>query len=143
MPEWFLIAISTAGGIFVIYLGITTIIAARQPVDYEVVDGGASRDIWRGALVNILSPQPWLFWFTVGSPLLIERWAVARWEAIAFVAIFVSLLVGCKLVVAWSTARGRHLVQSTGYARLMAALGLILVGFGLWLVWQGVVGLAG
>ena len=29
-------------------------------------------DLRRSALVNALSPHPWLFWITVGGPLLVD-----------------------------------------------------------------------
>lgn len=142
VPGWFLAAITIVGGLFVGYLGIRTILDARHPPAVETKTGGSSRDLWRGAMVNFLSPHPWFFWFTVGSPLMIERWAVARWESIAFLVIFLLLLVGCKLIVAWAMAHGRNLISSAWYPRLLMACGVLLVAFALWLVRQGLAGLA-
>lgn len=143
VPGWFLSAITIAGGLFVIYLGFRTTADARNPFDLDSLDRPASRDVWRGALVNLLGPHPWLFWFTIGTPIMIERWPVAPWESIAFPTIFLTLLVGCKLIVAWGTARGRHFVDSAWYPRLMMFLGVLLVAFGLWLIWRGVGGFTG
>jgi threonine/homoserine/homoserine lactone efflux protein len=143
VPGWSLSTITVAGGMFVSYLGVRTVIDAKKPVASEALEQPTAHDAWRGAMVNFLSPHPWIFWFTVGTPIMIERWPVAPWESIAFVTIFLTLLVGCKLIVAWATARGRHFVDSAWYPRLLSLLGVLLVGFGLWLVWQGVAGLAG
>lgn len=143
VPPGFLSAVTVAGGVFVSWIGVRTIVDSRRPQLSPRPPAGAGRDLWRGAMVNLLSPHPWLFWFTVGTPLMLERWRVAPWESVAFPAVFVGLLVGCKMGVAWAGARGRRLVGSVGYRRLLVALGMVLVAFGLWLAGRGALALRG
>lgn len=145
VPESLLSAITVAGGAFVAWIGVRTIVEARR----SVAPGGAPaeptdrRYVWRGALVNLLSPHPWIFWFTVGTPLMIERWPVAPWESIAFLAVFLGLLVGCKVVVAWATSHGRRFAGTLGHRRALVVLGALLIVFAAWLVWQGLADLLG
>ena len=88
VPGWFLASITIAGGLFVTYLGVRTVVDARKPLDLDSLDRPASQDMWRGAVVNLLGPHPWLFWFTVGTPIMLERWPLAPWESIAFPTVF-------------------------------------------------------
>lgn len=145
VPENFLAGVTVAGGVFVAWIGVQTIVEARGPLAPGRVPPATSdrRYVWRGAMVNLLSPHPWIFWFTVGTPLMIERWAVARWESVAFLAIFLCLLVGCKVVIAWATSHGRRFAGTLGHRRALIVLGVLLIAFAVWLAGQGVAGLLG
>lgn len=61
LPETALGALGIVGGGFVIWLGLE---ALRELV------ASPQRDLLRGALTNALSPHPWVFWITVGAPIL-------------------------------------------------------------------------
>ena len=135
---WVLSAVTVVGGLFVGYIGVQTILRARRPPPGPASAVGGSRDVWRGAVVNLLSPHPWLFWFTVGTPFMIESWAEAPWEAIAFLAIFLGLLVGCKTAIAWAAANGRRFLDAGWYRIVMTACGVLLIGFGLSLIWRAI-----
>jgi threonine/homoserine/homoserine lactone efflux protein len=136
VPEWFLAGVTVVGGLFVAYIGVQTVIRARRPPPRLETQSASARDVWRGALVNLLSPHPWLFWFTVGTPYMIESWRDAPWKSIAFLAIFLGLLVGCKIGIAWAVARGRRFLDTIWYRVVMAICGVLLIGFGVALVWR-------
>ncbi len=120
--------LSAAGGLFVIWLGIDTLRAARR-ADPEPVRSGS--DVAKGIVTNLLSPYPWLFWFTVGAPILVTAWEDAPVDAVAFVAGFYGTLVGAKLGVAWLASHGRRLLGTPWYGRLIAASGIMLIFMGL------------
>ncbi len=119
------------GGLYLIWLGIRTVSEARNPAD----DGGSAvRDLRRGVVVNLLSPHPWLFWFSVGAPLTLGAWQRAPVRAVAFVGAFYALLVGSKMVAAAVVASGRRLLDTTWHIRLaqvggvaIAAMGVVLI----------------
>ena len=136
VPEWFLDAVTIVGGLFVVYIGLQTTLRTRGAPPPLEMQAASVRDVGRGALLNLLSPHPWLFWFTIGTPYMIERWAVAPWQSIAFLAIFLGLLVGCKIGVAWAASRGRRFLDAGWYRLLMRGCGVLLVVFGLALVWR-------
>jgi threonine/homoserine/homoserine lactone efflux protein len=141
LPEWFLEAVTIAGGLFVIWIGTKTVRNAGRDLEEGPADGVPSQAVFRGAMVNLLSPHPWLFWFTVGTPFMIQRWSTARWESVAFLSIFMVLLVGCKIALALAVSRGRRFLGTGGYRYTLAGCGVLLVGFGLHLLWQGWAGL--
>lgn len=135
VPEWLLSGVSIVGGLFVAWIGVRTVARARRPPPPAQASSASAVDVWRGALVNLLSPHPWLFWFTVGTPYLITSWAEAPWRSIAFLAIFLGLLVGSKIGVAWAASRGRRFLDSAWYRGVLTLCGVLLIGFGLSLVW--------
>jgi len=139
LPQGFLTLVTLAGGLFIIWVGIQTIRAARHAQEIEEIEEAGGRDLLRGALVNVLNPHPWLFWMTVGVPFIIDSWRQDAWRAVVFVAALYGLLVGTKIAVAWATARGRRFLSSGWYQRLLVACGVLLVGLGCALGWQGLV----
>jgi threonine/homoserine/homoserine lactone efflux protein len=87
----------------------------------------ARRALGEAALVNLLSPHPWIFWATVLGPLLLTSWRDGPVGAVAMVVGFYVTLVGAKAVVAVLVARGRHRIGDRGYRRALLAAGFLLL----------------
>ena len=128
LPEDVLAGLSLAGALVV----------ARLASDVLRDDGAepssGARDLRRAVLVNALSPHPWLFWITVGGPLLVDAGDRSAALAVAFLAGVYATLVGAKVVLAAVTARiGRApAVQRSGAVRwgsagLLAAAAVLLL----------------
>ena len=127
-------AISLAGSAFVAYLGIESIrataVQAGRPDE-------APRSWARGALVNALSPHPYIFWITVGAPILIRAWADGPLAAVAFLVGFYACLVGAKMLVAVIAGRSGGRLQCRGYRAVMVVLGILLIFFAVRLAGEG------
>ena len=127
-------AISLAGSAFVAYLGIESIrataVQAGRPDE-------APRSWARGALVNALSPHPYIFWITVGAPILIRAWADGPLAAAAFLVGFYACLVGAKMLVAVIAGRSGGRLQGRGYRAVMVVLGILLIFFAVRLAGEG------
>ncbi len=134
-------AMAIGGGTVVAALGAWTIATARR-VDADPGPAGPA-DLWKGVLVNIASPHPWLFWVVVGGPLVVAGWREAPWRGVAFLAGFYLLLVGSKVVLAWIVARTRQHLSASWRRSLVVAGGALLVAAGVALVWQGSAGRIG
>ncbi len=132
--------LTVAGAIFVLYLAWEILRDARhaQLTTAAPATGAASADLWRGMLVNFLSPHPWLFWIGVAAPLLTSAWQTNAWAALGFLTGFYALLVGSKVLVALGVASGRRFLDDAWYRRLLIASGLLLAFFGIALLWQTV-----
>lgn len=126
------------GALFLLYLGIETLRGARGATlaALTAVPQRGSEDLWRGVLVNTLSPHPWLFWISVGGPTLTSIWALGPLQALAFLAGFYIMLVGSKVALAYAVAHGRHYLTDRWYQRILVGSGLLLCGFGLLLLWR-------
>jgi threonine/homoserine/homoserine lactone efflux protein len=138
LPTWLEAAVTAAGGLFLIYLGVETFLSARHATLQASPDAQAvaSTDLWHGALVNALSPHPWLFWITLGAPTLTRAWQAGPLSAFAFLLGFYALLVGGKIAVAFAVESGRRFLSDAWYRRVLAATGLLLCLFGLLLFRQ-------
>jgi threonine/homoserine/homoserine lactone efflux protein len=79
-------------------------------------------------LVNLLSPHPWLFWLSVGGPLLVTAWRHGAIYGGAFLLGFYGLLAGSKVVLAVMLSASRHRLSLPWYRGLLgASAGLLLV----------------
>ncbi|TKK86989.1 LysE family translocator [Herbidospora galbida] len=139
LPSGLLRGLSIAGGLYVVYLGAEAVMAARTAVVPAPGEKVPSQ-VGKGVLVNLTNPHPWLFWITVGGPLVVAAWEKGVGPAAAFMIGFYLLLVGAKVVLAGLVAAGRHRLGPRAYRATLAASGLLLAGAGVWLVVQGVTG---
>ena len=124
-------ALGVVGGLFVVWLGIEAL--REQPADVEASPRSADPFL-RGVAVNLVSPHPWLFWITVGSPLLLAAWSESRAAAVAFLVTFYAVLVGVKVVIATLVGRGRRRLSPSALHRAHRISGALLLSTGIVLI---------
>lgn len=118
--------ISLLGGLFIIYLGITSFKAKEIEIDTKTIK---PKSIRRGIIVNILNPHPYLFWLTVGVPLLFKSYNISPGTALAFIISFYTFLVGSKISVAILVHKSRNYLKNKNYRWIMRILGIVLLVF--------------
>ncbi|MGW9414514.1 LysE family translocator [Arthrobacter cupressi] len=135
LPHWTLSAIGLLGGV---YLAVSAGLQWRKgaAVDHVVSDAASARtEGWRallqGALVNLLSPHPWITWAAVLGPLFVREWHSGPAGAYSLVAAFYLALIGAKVVVALLLARFRHRFTPRAYSATMRSATLVLGILGL------------
>lgn len=131
VPNWALQVIAGVGGLYVVYLGIEALRTARHATLIAAPATPAGADLGRGAIVNLLSPHPWVFWIGVGGPLLIGYAAQSWTIALLFLVGFYLLLVGAEIALAAVAAGGRQLLNDSWYRRLVVGSGVLLLIMGL------------
>lgn len=119
-------AVSLAGGCFILYLAWETW-KAKPPRATQQAD--LSRSLKKGVITNFLSPHPYLFWLTVGSPLLLKGWQRGPAGPILLLAGFYACLVGAKVAVALLVGRSRNILQGRAYTLVLRCMGLVLALF--------------
>lgn len=126
LPTWATGVLGVAGGAFVVWLGVEAL--REKPA--EVEDAAPDGSFRRGVLVNLLSPHPWIFWITVGAPILVAAWTSTPAAALGFLVCFLGVLVGTKVVIAAAVSRGRRHLSPTALRRahLLSAALLLLTG---------------
>ena len=97
LPDEALAALSAAGAAFVAWLAWEAL--------HGHTDERASTDLRRAVVVNALSPHPWLFWATVGGPIVVGAGAAG---GAAFIVAFYVMLIGTKVAVAALVESGRR-----------------------------------
>ncbi len=118
--------ISFAGGAFILYLGISSIRCKGADVDINATNAASLR---KGILANALSPHPYLFWFTVGAPIMTKALHQNTACALSFIAGFYLLLVGSKIILAVMSGKSRTFMTGSAYILIMRVLGIILCIF--------------
>ncbi|MEZ4558877.1 MAG: LysE family transporter [Caldilineaceae bacterium] len=140
LPPLLEIGLTVAGGVLLVYLGIETLRTSRHAhLELTPQPAALQQDLWRGVLVNVLSPHPWLFWLSVGSPILIGAWRTSPALAALFLLGFYALLVGSKIAIAWGVAGARHLLDDRWYRTLLRVSGALLLVFAALLFWQATI----
>lgn len=129
------------GGVFVLTLAWGAFRAWRD-FDVSVPVPDASQvnvKFWKAALMNALSPGPYLYWGLVTGPILLTAWREAPSHGIGFIVGFYGALV-CGLlgiIILFSTARR----LGPKVTKVMVGISAIaLAAFGVYQIWQGVVG---
>lgn len=129
-------AISIAGAVVV---GFVAVSSFKYPSIETNPAKEASRSLLKGVVVNLFNPQPYLFWGTVGAPLLVGAAELSLGLAAAFLAIFYLLLVGLKIILALIIGYYRNRFNLRIYRIINSFLGVVLLAFAVGLFWNGLV----
>jgi threonine/homoserine/homoserine lactone efflux protein len=122
----FLGIISLAGGGFVLYLARQSFRAPKLATEGAVTE---PRSLRKGFLINILSPNPWIFWFTVGAATFSKALALGWQAAVVFLLIFYVMLCGIKSSIALVAGTSRAFLTGRAYRIILGGLGVALVVF--------------
>lgn len=128
--------VAAVGGLYVLYLAYETIKIRPVKVNTPQIQPKSLR---KGAVVNALNPHPYLFWATVGVPFILK---VQQSDSIypwLFIFSFYLFLIGSKVLIAVIVGRFRTFLEGKIYLYTMRALGTVLAGFGIFLLWDALV----
>ncbi|MGD2070934.1 MAG: LysE family transporter [Gemmatimonadota bacterium] len=137
-------AVGVLGGIAVAYLGVRF---------YQRQNGGDAeglshedhakedrRTFQALATAGLLSPAPWIFWLVAAGPLFLRSWHASRTQGVVYVLVLLTMFVGTAAGIAWLASHGRKIMGPEGRARVIRAVGVLLVVVGGVLVWQSLEG---
>ncbi|MEM7583488.1 MAG: LysE family translocator [Acidobacteriota bacterium] len=127
--------VALIGAGYVLYLAVET---AKARFPSTQITEQAPRSLLTGVLANVLSPHPYLFWLTVGAPMVVTASREHGIGAAAgFVTVFYVLLVGSKIVLAVLLGGSRQRLSPTTYRTIMTVLGAALAVFAVLLAIDG------
>lgn len=115
--------VSLIGGCVVLFLGYQSMCTKGSDINLQEAK---QRSFIKGILVNALSPHPYLFWFSVGAPIMARALSVNVFAAAAFIGGFYSCLVGSKVLLAILTGKSKSFLSSDTYIYIKRFLGLVL-----------------
>ncbi len=145
LPAWLLPALQVAGGFFLLYLAwgawrsFRRGPAAADADAAPALTGGVAANVVKAAMMNALSPSPYLFWATVAGPLLLAAWRESPFYGAAFLAGFYAALIGgIMLFILVFAGAGQIDPRVNRALGAVAAVGL--AAFGLYQLFNGVVG---
>jgi threonine/homoserine/homoserine lactone efflux protein len=142
-PDWFLNGMQILGGLFLLYLAWGAYQSYKHTVSLEAPSAGAAnQSIVKAALMNGLSPNPYIFWGTIGGPLLIEGWRQSPTHGLSFMIGFYLMLIGgfIGFIALFAVAKNLD-PRVSRILSLVSALALFC--FGLYQLWLGLGSLIG
>ena len=137
VPDWFQRVLQIVGGLFVLYLawGAFKAWKAFSP-DTEAPQDG-SQSLLRAAMMNALSPGPYLFWSLVIGPLIVSTWRENPANALSIVLAFYFAMIGLNFSIVLLFGQAARFGNQVRKAMLGFSV-LALAGFGVYQLWQGI-----
>lgn len=134
------------GGVVVSMVGarlIRTSAATAQLIpDLDDQEGSeeVSVHVGHALATSAFNVAPWIFWFIVGSPLLLSHLAVSRTRGVIFVVVLFTVNASSALFLGWLASRAGSILEPRIRARVTTLAGLVLIGVGGTIVWQAMEG---
>ena len=136
VPAWWVQVLRIAGGGFLLYLALNALKAWRDHDPQAMQSPAVRTNLLRAALVNLLNPNPYIYWSLVLGPLLITGWREAPANGVVFLLVFyltmISGMAGIMLLFAFTRRLGSQVSQA-----LLGLSALALAGFGFYQIWVG------
>lgn len=135
LPANFLRIVGVAGGLFALYLAWSLFkkwrsVKGDEPPSFAAENRFDMGGLWRGALANLLSPGPYLFWGLVNGPLLLAALRQSTLQGVNFLCGFYVAMIASLLGIAVVFTQARRLGgRITRGLMLMSILVLVVFGF--------------
>ncbi len=141
LPAWFLRGVQMAGACFILYLAWRAWRALRRdPVEQpELAADDAQQSVFEAALMNVLNPNPYIFWGLAAGPVLLQAWRQSATLGASFLLGFYGTLIGGFVLQIVLFGMARRLGQRVSRT-LTAVSALALLLFGLSQLWLGLRG---
>ena len=125
--------ISVVGGFVLILFGAMTIKGASDASNaLHSGDTIVSNPIAAGFLTSASNPYFWIWWLAAGSALVLRGLEISLIAAAFFVIGHWMADLGWYSLVSTSFSRGKSLMSSKTYKRILISCGLFLMVFGAW-----------
>ena len=138
VPVWFQRSLSIAGGLFILYLAYGAYKSWKN-LDENIpsTNSGAQQSVFKAALMNALSPGPYIYWTLVTGPILLKGWRETPVNGVGFLAgFYVTIVLSLSaIILVFGTA------QKLGPKVNRILLGVSVIAlfcFGLYQLWLGI-----
>lgn len=140
VPLWLQRFLYIAGGLFVLYLAYGAYKSWKY-FDSNVLSAelGDQRSIFKGALMIMISPGPYIYWSLVTGPILLKGWRETPLHGLGFlVGFYVTVILGLTAII---LVFGKARELGPKMNRFLIGISAIaLFCFGLYQLWLGVTG---
>lgn len=140
VPEWFQHILYVASGLFILYLAYNASVAWRNFDERGVViSSSGKQSLVRAAMMNAMSPGPYIYWGLVTGPILLAGWREAPVNGLGFlISFYATIILSLSgIIIVFGTAR----MLGPKVNRMMLGMSAIaLACFGLYQLWIGIMG---
>jgi len=138
-PDFVLQAISIAGGLFVLYLAWGFWRQWKSPINEDYAPANAQRrSFGKAVAMNLLNPNPYIYWAFVTGPILIsaieQSWLHAAVFLFGFYGVFMLTMIGFIALFHLTRRLGPRVVHAIQFVSIiiLVIFGGILIKEGLW-----------
>jgi threonine/homoserine/homoserine lactone efflux protein len=138
VPAWMERALYIVGGLFILYLVYGAYKSWRDFNEHiPQTESASQQSVLKAALMNALSPGPYLFWTLVTGPVLLKGWRAAPINGLGFLAGFYIAMLSSLAAIILVFGLASKLGPKVNRAMIgISAIALFL--FGLFQLWRGV-----
>jgi threonine/homoserine/homoserine lactone efflux protein len=138
IPTWLQRFLYIAGGLFVLYLAYSAHKSWKNfdPDIPYYIEAGTQQSVFKAALINMLSPGPYIFWSLVTGPILLLGWRETPIHGIGFMAGFYITMILSLTAIIFIFGTARKLGPNVN-AALLGISAIALFCFGFFQLWLG------
>jgi threonine/homoserine/homoserine lactone efflux protein len=137
IPIWVVNLLNFAGGGFLLFLAYGAFLSYKNyTFDKNELLRSKHRNFLKAAFVNLLNPNPYLFWALVMGPLLLKSWRETPFNGIALVLSFYVAMIAVNAAIVLVFATIRKLGPKINRI-LVGVSAIALTGFGIYQIWLG------
>ncbi len=126
--------ISIIGGMFILIMAYNNMLTVASHISIKRVE---SKSLTKGILANALNPHPYLFWISVGTPIMTKALNQNMAALLCFILSFYTFLIGSKILLAVLIGKSKTILTGNRYTYMMRFLGLALGVLALILFYDG------
>ncbi|MGB9939441.1 LysE family translocator [Methanosarcina sp.] len=116
------------GASYLIYSGVESLKIKKDSVELNVEKKDALK---KGIIVNFGNPHPYLFWISIGGPIIFKSMNTHISATILFILGFYGFLVGSKVGITLIVEKSKSFINSKYYFSIIRILGIAQIVFGL------------
>lgn len=136
-PDWFLTMLQLVGGLIILYLAYGAYTTYKNYGEIaNTLTESAGQSFLKAVLINLINPNPYIFWSVISGPILIDGWRESPILGISFVGSFyfsfVCVLILLVMLFALARRSGPVVVRS-----LIGFSAIALCLFGMYQLWSG------
>lgn len=138
VPGWLQRFLSIAGGLFVLYLAYGVYKSWKNFIpNIPSIEIGIQQSVIKAALINILNPNPYIYWTLVTGPILLTGWRETPFNGAGFLTgFYLSIILSLStIILVFGTARK---FGSKVNRALLGISAIALFCFGLYQSWLGI-----
>jgi threonine/homoserine/homoserine lactone efflux protein len=122
------------GASYLIYSGMESLKIKKDSLELNAEKKDALK---KGIIVNFGNPHPYIFWISIGGPIIFKSLSTHVSATILFIFGFYSFLVGSKVIITLIVEKSKSFINSKYYFSIIRILGIAQIVFGLTFIKMG------
>lgn len=128
LPKVLIDVIQIVGGFYLLFLGIHTL-SVSKPADLEGSREVIASGFWKTVGINFSNPNVYIFWSTIGAPIVLTGWELSPLTGLSFVfGMYTALILTVGLTIAIFGLTGKLPEQVRQWIIRLLALAVCIFG---------------